>query len=94
MAEEGAPGYVDKIAGRELELTLFQEGGEVAHQLKAGQQVRVAPAGVDRKPTGAPLTGTIGAAQMVGPLGKVSVTLDSATSNFQPTGLARLWKAP
>ena len=41
MADEGAPGYVDKIADRNLDLTLFQEAGEVARQLKAGQQVRV-----------------------------------------------------
>ncbi len=51
IAEEGAPGYVDRIEGGALDLTLFQESGEIARQLKAGQKVRVAPAGVDRKPT-------------------------------------------
>ena len=93
MAEEGAPGYVDKLTDRELQLTLFQEGGEIARQLKPGQKVRVAPAGVDRKPTGAPVTGTITTAQMAGPLAKVTLTLDTTSTAFQPAALARLWNA-
>ncbi len=93
MAEEGAPGYVDKLSERELNLTLFQEAGDIARQLKPGQKVRVAAAGVDRKPTGAPLTGAITAAKMAGNLGKVTLTLDATSADFQPAGLARLWIA-
>jgi len=94
MAEEGAPGYVDKVGDRELELTLFQEGGDIARQLKAGQKVRVAPAGVDRKPASSPINGSIASARMDGQLGKVSLTLDGASTAFQPAAVARLWKAP
>ena len=93
IAEEGAPGYVDRVADREMDLTLFQESGEISHALKAGQKVRVAAAGVDRKAIGVPITGVVVAAKMAGNLGKVTVTLDAAGGGFQPGGLARLWIA-
>jgi len=94
MAEEGAPGYVDKVSDRELELTLFREGGEVTQKLKAGQKVRVAPAGVDRQSSATPVTGTLTVKKMAGALGKVSVTLDAPATGFAVTGLARLWPVP
>jgi hypothetical protein len=94
MAEEGAPGYVDQAADREIQLTLFQEAGDVSRQLKAGQKVRVAPAGVDRKPTAQPITGSVTAAQMERSLGKVTVALDAASTSFVSKGLARLWLVP
>ncbi len=92
LAEEGAPGYVDMPNGTALELTLFQESGEISQALKAGQKVRVAPAGVDRKPTSAPVTGTVAATKTVGNLGKVTVTLDAASTVFPVGGVARLWR--
>ena len=91
IAEEGAPGYVDKLDGATLDLTLFWEGSDISHGLKAGQKVRVAPAGVDRKPTMAPVTGTVAAAKMAGNLGKITVTLDAASTAFPVGGVARLW---
>ena len=91
IAEEGAPGYVDKLDGSTLDATLFQESSEISHALKAGQKVRVAPAGVDRKPSSAPVTGSIAAAKMAGNLGKITVTLDAAPAGFQPGGVMRLW---
>ena len=91
IAEEGAPGYVDKIEGGSLDLTLFQESGDVARQLKAGQKIRVAAAGVDRKANGAPLDGAVTVAKMAGNLGKVTITLNAVPAGFQPGGLARLW---
>ena len=91
IAEEGAPGYVDRNEGTALDLTLFQESGEVSHALKAGQKIRVVAAGVDRKPIGTPGTGTVAAAKMAGNLGKVTLTLDAASAGFQPGGVARLW---
>ena len=94
FAEEGAPGYVDRNAEHELQLTLFQESGDVARQLKPGQKVRIAAAGVDRKPNSAPITGVIAAAKMAGNLGKISLTLDGESATFRPGGLARLWTAP
>ncbi|HSI61653.1 MAG TPA: hypothetical protein VLE43_01005 [Candidatus Saccharimonadia bacterium] len=59
IKEEGAPGYVDEASGTTLKLTLFNEGGDVAKQLKAGKPVRVAPAGVDRKPTAKAISATV-----------------------------------
>ncbi len=91
IAEEGAPGYVDQLDGSTLEVTLFQESGDIARQLKPGQKVRVAAAGVDRKPTSAPITGSIASAKMAGNLGKLTLTLDAAPSGFQSGGVMRLW---
>lgn len=92
IAKEGAPGYVDEVNGKELKLTLFNEGADIAKLLKAGKLVRVAPAGVDRKPTSAPLTATLTAATTKGRETKVTLTL-SAAANFTPAGLARVWLA-
>jgi hypothetical protein len=91
IAEEGAPGYVDRNEGTALDVTLFQESGEVSHALKAGQKIRVVAAGVDRKPIGAPSTGTVAATKMAGNLGKVTITLDVASAGFQQGGVARMW---
>lgn len=92
LQEEGSPGYVDKLDGIGLDLTLFQESGELSHKLKPGMKVRVAPAGVDRKATGTPLTGSVTAAKMAGNLGKVSITLDAADAKFVVGNVARLWE--
>lgn len=91
LAEEGAPGYVDTASANELSLTLFQEAGEQAHKLKAGQKVRVAPAGVDRKPTAPPIAATVAEAKMAGNLGKVTLSLTSSSGGFKPGEVARLW---
>jgi hypothetical protein len=93
LEAEGSPGYVDKLDGASLDLTLFQESGELSHKLKSGMKVRVAPAGVDRKPVSAPVSGTVAAAKMAGNLGKVTVTLDTAGSGFTPGTVARVWEA-
>jgi hypothetical protein len=93
IGKEGAPGYVDEAKGTELRLTLFNEGGDIAKQLKVGKAIRVAPAGVDRKPTTAPLTGLVSAVVTKGRDCKVTLTLSAAEAKFQPTGLARLWLA-
>lgn len=94
LGKDGAPGYVDGFNGATLELTLFQEGGEISRTLKAGQKIRVAPAGVDRKPTSAPVGGAITAAKMAGNLCKVTITLDAAGSEFPVGAVARLWTTP
>jgi hypothetical protein len=91
MAEQGAPGYVDKTADKDLQLTMFREGDEVWKALKAGQKVKIAPAGVDREPNGATVTATVATAQTAGGLGKVSLTLDEPAKGFTVAGLARLW---
>ncbi len=91
LAVEGAPGYVDSNEGALLELTLFQEAGDTSRAAAVGKKVRVASAGVDRKPTGEPLDGTIVAAKMQGNLGKVTVQLGGEAKGFAVSGLARLW---
>jgi hypothetical protein len=93
LHEDGSPGYVDRNEGTSLDLTLFQESGELSHKLKPGMKVRVAPAGVDRKPTAAPVTGAVAAAKMAGNLGKVTVTLDSASPALIVGHVARIWEA-
>lgn len=92
IAKEGAPGYVDEANGKELKLTLFNEGADIAKQLKVGKPVRVAPTGADRKPTNAPLTATVTAATTKGRETKVTLTL-SAEAKFTLAGLARVWVA-
>lgn len=91
IATEGAPGYVDGVNGKEVQLTLFNEGGEIAKQLKVGKAVRIAPAGVDRKPTAAPLIGTVTVANTKGRECKVTVTFAETEAKFRTAGLARLW---
>jgi hypothetical protein len=91
LQKQGAPGYVDKTADRELQLTLFREADEISKTLKAGQKVRVAPAAVDREPSSAPVTGTISEVKMAGALAKVTLALDAPAEGFVGKGLARLW---
>lgn len=93
IQKEGAPGYVDEANGKELKLTLFNEGADIAKQLKAGKPVRVAPTGVDRKPTTSPLSATVTAATTKGRETKVTLTLSASEAKFQPAGLTRVWMA-
>jgi hypothetical protein len=93
MKEEGAPGYVDEATGQQLRLTLFGEADEIAKQLRAGTAIRVAAAGVDRKPTAPAITGKVTVATQSGRLCKVTLAVDSPATAFQPAGLARLWIA-
>ena len=91
MAEEGAPCYVDNVDEKLVELTLFQEGGEVARNLKPGKRVSVAPAGADRKPTASPDEGTVTSTKMAGNLGKVTITMDTPGGSLTAGNVARLW---
>lgn len=92
LADEGAPGYVDTVEGSALTFTLFQEANEISRTLKAGQKVKVAPAGVDRKPTQAAVNGTVTESKMMGNLCRVAVTLEATPKGFTPGVVARLWK--
>lgn len=76
--------------GKELRLTLFNEGSDIAKQLKPGKPIRVAPAGGDRQPLNTALDGTVIATVMKGRECQVTVTLTAPEAKFQPTGLARL----
>lgn len=92
MQEEGAPGYVDVFVEQDLRVTLFNEGSDVMKQLKPGTAVRIAPAGVDRKPTAPAINGTVASMKMEGKQGKAQIMVrPSAETKLEPTGLFRLW---
>jgi hypothetical protein len=91
LAERGAPGYVDVLEGTKLELTIFQEGGEYVKPLKPGSPVEVAQAGVDRKPSGQRVAGTIAAVKPMGKLTMLSITLDAPSTALPVGGVARVW---
>ena len=88
MIEEGLPGYVDASSGGELQLTLFPEGREFFAKMKVGSKVRVAPAGVDRKPSADKSVASITTIKD----GKVTLAiLAESAKGYQPAGLARVW---
>tara|TARA_R110002096_G_scaffold168538_4_gene339381 strand:- start:598 stop:1578 length:981 start_codon:yes stop_codon:yes gene_type:complete len=91
MTEEGLPGYVDRVAGNELDLTLFQEATVLALETEPGQKIRVAPAGVHRKPTGDAVSGKLVSCDRERKIFRVKVMLDAPASGFRITELARLW---
>jgi len=93
ILEEGAPGYVDASIGTQLTLTLFNEGVEQIKGLKEGTAVQVAPAGVDRKPSAAPITGKVTVIGKNGRQAQVTLELTAGGEKFQPAGIARLWVA-
>ncbi len=91
IREQGAPGYIDEVSDSQLALTMFHDGEEQTKQLKTGKAVRVAPAGVDRKPTAEAVTATVSSVKTMGRQTKVVLTTSAKLPQFQPTGLARLW---
>jgi len=94
ILEEGAPGYVDESGGNKLILTLFNEGEEQIKRLKQGGNIRVAPAGVERKPTAAPIIGKVTALGKNGRQTQVTLDLDGSSAKFRSADLARLWVQP
>jgi hypothetical protein len=85
MKHEGAPGYVDAVDGPKLELTMFNEGTEITKLIKAGQKVRVAPAGTDRQAMAAAVSASVSEAKTVGRNLKLELTLTSTGAPFQVT---------
>ncbi|MBL9091815.1 MAG: hypothetical protein JNL96_11365 [Planctomycetaceae bacterium] len=95
LAALGGPGYVDRLVDGEIDLTLFQETGEIARGLKPKQTVQIVPAGDDRRASGSAVSATVTAARMQGNLGKVTLRIegDASPSGFRTGGLARIWAA-
>jgi len=93
ILDEGAPGYVDESSGTKLVLTLFNEGAEQIKHLKQGTSVRVAAAGVDRKPTADPISAKVNLLGKNGRQTQVTLELAAPAEKFQASGLARLWVA-
>src|SRR5262249_51152794 len=92
MQAEGLPGYVDSSENHVIQVTIFPEAMDFVSGLKAGAKVRVAAAGVDRKPTMEPVPATLDAIKKVGRNTVVTLSLSQpAGNNFQPAGLARVW---
>ena len=91
MQEEGYPGYVDQTGDGQLMLTLFHEAVDFSKAIKAGDKVRVAPAGVDRKPTSEPVMATVKQAKMERNNCKLALTVEPTEVKFTPTELARVW---
>ena len=91
MTTEGAPGYVDVVSAKQIELTLFQEAGEAGRTLKAGVTVRLVGAGADRQASGPEAFATIKAAKFQGNLCKVSLELAAEPAQLQPRQVVRLW---
>lgn len=91
IAAEGAPGYVDAVEGDVLKLTLFHEAESQTKLLKVGKAVRVAPAGVDRKPTAEPVAATVQTVVASGRLHLVTLKLVAPGDKFMPEELTRLW---
>lgn len=94
IRKDGAPGYVDEAGGTRLVVTLFNEGEEQVKLLKKGMSIRVAPAGVDRKPAADPCAGKVVALTKNGRQTQVTLELEAASDRFQPAALARLWAVP
>jgi hypothetical protein len=93
MKEQGAPGYVDEVTGTELKMTIFNEADTYIQPLKQGMRVRVAAAGVDRKPLMPPVEAVIvETGKRKGERQTFAVLkLDTTGTSFEPTKLARLW---
>lgn len=91
---DGAPGYVDEVGGTRLVLTLFNEGEEQVKLLKIGSRVRVAPAGVDRKPTVEAISGKVVSLSKNGRQTQATLEIGGPDDRFKPAGLARLWVVP
>jgi hypothetical protein len=95
MADEGLPGYVARSLDSQLELSLFRETSAlVGKLLRVDRPVRVAPAGVDRKPNGQLAVGMVKHIKPAsGGLTQVMVELDPGSKPFAVGALTRLWAA-
>jgi hypothetical protein len=92
MHDEGLPGYCDTAADGKVTITLFRQGDEWAKKLKPKMTARLAPAGVDRKPSANPIDVTIVEAKMQGSLGKVTLeTTQPLPAELKPTAVVRLF---
>jgi hypothetical protein len=97
LVREGLLAYVDEIEKETVKLTLFRGGAAVAETLlsvKKGvtQPIRIAPAGVNVKPTADPITAEFVSCQRAsGAVFKLVLKTNSNTGKFQVGELARVW---
>ena len=93
LAKDGAAGYVDRVDGNELAVTMFGSGSSVIETLKRGSKIRVAPAAANLKQSGMLISGTV----IESVRGRIhtrslKIQLDTPAQGFQVTQLALLWK--
>ena len=92
LAKEGLPGYVDAAETLKVEVNLFPEGRDLLGQLKKGAKVRVAPAGIDRRPSCEPVAATVVEMKPSGRTQVCVLQLEAAAAKpFELHGLARVW---
>lgn len=92
MLDEGFPGYADTVEGNKVTVTLFLSARDYAKEIKKGMTGRLAPTGVDRKPTAEPIDVTVTEAGMKGSLAKVTVECSHPPQKgLEPTAVIRLW---
>jgi hypothetical protein len=90
LTAEGAPGYVDAVNGQTVELTMFWESGEMVRKWKAGDGVKIAPAGADRKASAPAVSGAVASVQPAGQLTKLTLTVEEAKA-LRVKDVARVW---
>ena len=91
MSTEGLPGYVDRVEGNLIDLTVFQEGKSIASTLKEEQAVTLAVAGQDRKPTMDTVQARVVTAKVKGKLVNVQLVVPKGADAFEATNLVRLF---
>ena len=90
LLKEGAPGYVDRIDGTEVDLTMFQNGLSLVEKLKPQSKIVMTPAGNNLKTNGNGVSGSIINVAPRGSVRALTVKLDQPTDAFEVTGVARL----
>jgi len=90
LAKDGAPGYVDRVEGTEMDLTMFQNGLSLVEKLKPGTKVIVSPAGKNLKATGTGIPGQIVKIATRGNVRPLTLRLDRTAEGFEVPGVVRL----
>lgn len=90
MITQGLPGYVDVVTDGGLEITLFQEAGVLAEELKPGQSIRVAPADTDRRANGKGIAAQVVTCDRSRKIYRLKLKTDARPECFRVTGLARV----
>ena len=97
MQANGFPGYVDVVSapsdgGSTIEMTLFGWARDYSKGIKVGQSVKLAPAGVDMKPTAAPIEAKISVVKSLGHNTKLTLqSTQKLPAGVEPTNVVRVW---
>ena len=87
VAFEGGGEAITALQGGHIQV-FSGDAAETSQQIKAGSKVRVATAGVDRKPSADKVAASVTAINA----GKVTLAIPAESAKaFRPAGLARVW---